>query len=141
MADAGQEALVGLAEGPRLTAQGQHADHGVTGRHRHADPVWHDGERPDRRDTVARALGEVVVRPDRFPCLEHGGHEPDRAGRIPKRRAHVGHPVHHAQDHLEVSPLLVAQHDRHVGGIEDAAGLDANGLEQGRSIELAGNRS
>jgi hypothetical protein len=42
---------------------------------------------------------------------------------------------------IEVAAVVVAQHDRHVGGVEDAAGLGADGLEQGRAIELAGDRA
>ena len=82
VADAGQEALVGLAEGSRRAAQGQHADHRVPGRHRNAEPVPRLGKRPDGRDAAPRALGYIVVRANRLARLENGGHEPDGAGRI-----------------------------------------------------------
>ncbi len=140
MTDARQEPLVGLAVGAGQAAQGQHADHHLARRHRHAEPVPRAGERVDRRDAAARTLGLVVVRPDRLARLEHGGHEPDGPGGVPERRAHVGCAVHDAEHDFEVSMLLVAQHDRHIGGVEDAAGLGVNRPEQGRPIELAGDR-
>src|SRR5436309_2846632 len=56
-----------------------------------------------------------------------------------ERRAYVGYAVHHAQDDFEVAALLVAQHDRHVGGVEDAKHLGMNRAQQRRAIELAGD--
>ena len=43
------------------------------------------------------------------------------------------------RSHLEISTLLVAQYDRRVGGADHAKRLGVNGLQQGRTIELAGD--
>ena len=138
--EVGQEPLVALGEGTLPAAERQHAQDAIARGHRHAEPVPEGGGARDGRDAVPRALGLVVVGPDRATGITHDRHEARLALRVAERGPQVDHTGLDPEEDLELAPLLVVQRDDHVANVEHARHLGVDRVDQRRALELARDR-